>query len=401
MLAARARGHPLRDEVATKWVPGGPEGLASHAMSDTDTTPTPPLRHSPLHDRHVAAGARMAEFAGWEMPIDYGSVVAEHKAVRSRAGMFDLTHLGTVAVTGPGAASVIQRSFTNDITTLEPGRSHYTLCLDEQAGIIDDLLVYRVGDWFLVVPNAANTAAVTARMLDQSRDADDDVTITVASLACFAVQGPEAVATLALALPKVFDDAGDPGDLAYLDCVPLGGAQVLSRSGYTGEVGFEVFCEGGKANQLWDALAADGCVPAGLGCRDTLRLEMGYPLHGNDISTDRTPVEARLNWAVKPGTGFVGEEAYLAAKEAGPRQRLLGLVAEGRRAPRHGDTVMVDGQPVGTMTSGSFSPMREVGIGLAYLDAGIDIGDAVEVDVRGKGVPAEVVRPPFVEAHTK
>ncbi|WP_108665179.1 glycine cleavage system aminomethyltransferase GcvT [Euzebya rosea] len=370
--------------------------------TDTPTDVQTPLRRSPLHDRHVAAGARMAEFAGWEMPIDYGSVVAEHEAVRGAGGMFDLTHLGTVAVTGPGAEQVIQRSFTNDVTALEPGRSHYTLCLDADAGIIDDLLVYRLEDWFLVVPNAANTAAVTARLLDQSRVHDDDVTITVASLACVAVQGPNAVAMLAAAMPAAFGEgAPAPGDLAYLDCVSLGEAQVLSRSGYTGEVGFEVFCTGDRAGLLWDALANGGVTPAGLGCRDTLRLEMGYPLHGNDISTDHTPVEARLNWAVKPGTGFVGEDAYVAAKAAGATQRLMGLVAEGRRPPRAGDAVMLDGQQVGTMTSGSFSPVKKVGIGMAYLDIDLEPGTAVEVDVRGRPVAAEVVRPPFVEARTK
>ena len=369
---------------------------------DTDTAPPDPtpLRRSPLHERHVAAGARMAEFAGWEMPIDYGSVVAEHKAVREGAGAFDLTHLGTVAVSGPDAAAVIQRSFTNDVEALDPGRSHYSLCLDEQAGIIDDLLTYRLDDWFLVVPNAANTPAVTARLLDQARDAD--VTIIVSSLACVAVQGPEAVGRLAAALPVAFgEDVPDVAALGYLDCVSLGGTEVLSRSGYTGEVGFEVFCSGERAVELWDALVADGVTPVGLGARDTLRLEMGYPLHGNDIDTDHTPVEARLGWAVKPGTGFVGEAAFVAAKEAGTPQRLMGVRAEGRRAPRAGDAVLADGAPVGTMTSGSFSPVLEVGIGLAYLDRDLEPGAAVEVDVRGRPVAAEVVRPPFVEARTK
>lgn len=368
--------------------------------TDLDQPDPTPLRRSPLHDRHVAAGARMAEFAGWEMPIDYGSVVAEHTAVRQSAGAFDLTHLGTVAVSGPDAAAVIQRSFTNDVTTLEPGRSQYSLCLDEQAGIIDDLLTYRVDDWYLVVPNAANTAAVTARLLDQAREAD--VTITVSSLACVAVQGPEAPARLAAALPVAFgEDAPDPQALAYLECVSLGGAEVLSRSGYTGEVGYEVFCTGERAVELWDALVEAGVAAVGLGARDTLRLEMGYPLHGNDISTERTPFEARLGWAVKPGTGFVGEDAYVAAKEAGAAQKLLGIKAEGRRAPRAGDTVMCDGQAVGTMTSGSFSPVLEIGIGMAYLDTHVEPGTAVEVDVRGRAVAAEVVRPPFVEARTK
>ncbi|MEE8602415.1 glycine cleavage system aminomethyltransferase GcvT [Euzebya tangerina] len=368
-------------------------------MSTDDATPTTPLRHSPLHERHVAAGARMAEFAGWEMPIDYGSVVAEHMAVRSAAGMFDLTHLGTVTVTGEGAEATIQQSFTNDVSGLAEGTSQYSLCLDEQAGIIDDLLVYRVGPGFLVVPNAANTAVVAGRLLDQAK-AVGECSVQVVDLACVAVQGPDSVGALGSGMAAA-GLGGDPGALAYLACVDAGDGVILSRSGYTGEVGFEVFLPGERAGGLWDALAEGGVQPAGLGCRDTLRLEMGYPLHGNDISTDTTPVEALLNWAVKPGTGFVGEEAYVAAKEAGASRKLRGIKADGRRAPRAGDDVLVDGTEVGIVTSGSFSPINEVGIGLAYLDAAVDLGTVVEVDVRGRGVAATVVRPPFVEAHTK
>lgn len=351
----------------------------------------------------------MAEFAGWEMPIDYGSVVAEHMAVRTGAGMFDLTHLGTIAVSGPDAVALLRRSFTNDVTALDVGRSQYTLCLDADAGIIDDLLVYRLPDWFLVVPNAANTAAVTARLLDASRttgaDGDDaDVDIAVRQLACVAVQGPDSVARLSEAMAAAGLDA-DPADLEYLECTDLGDGQVLSRSGYTGEVGFEVFCHGEVAGALWDRLAEGGVTPAGLGSRDTLRLEMGYPLHGNDITTDTDPVAAGLRWAVKPvgaeGAGFVGEGAYLERLDAGPSERLRGIRADGRRAPRAGDTVLVDGSVVGTMTSGSFSPVNEVGIGLAYLAADVAVGTAVEVDVRGRVVTATVVKPPFVETRTR
>ncbi|CAN5132931.1 glycine cleavage system aminomethyltransferase GcvT [soil metagenome] len=372
---------------------------------DADLTPTPPLRRSPLHDRHVAAGARMAAFAGWEMPIDYGSVVAEHMAVRTAAGMFDLTHLGTVIVSGPDAAAVLQRSFSNDITVLEVGRSHYSLCLDERAGIIDDLLVYRLQDFFLVVPNAANTAAVTARLLDATRvtgpdGGHADAEVAVRQLACVAVQGPRSVPLLAAGMAAAGVD-GDPTGLAYLECSSSGHGQILSRSGYTGEVGFEVFCGADTAGALWDALVAEGVTPAGLGCRDTLRLEMGYPLHGNDISTDTTPVDAGLRWAVKPGTGFVGEEAFTVAAADGPRRRLRGIRAEGRRAPRAGDTVLDADGEIGTMTSGSFSPVNEIGIGLAYLAADVEIGAAVTVDVRGKPVPGVVVTPPFVQARTR
>ncbi|MGI9017821.1 MAG: glycine cleavage system aminomethyltransferase GcvT [Euzebya sp.] len=366
--------------------------------SEQTDGPQTPLRHSPLHDRHVAAGARMAEFAGWEMPIDYGSVVAEHKAVRAGSGMFDLTHLGTITVTGPDAEAVVQRSFTGDITTLADGRAHYTLCLDTQAGIIDDLLVYRLADRLLVVPNAANTTAVAGRLLDVSREGD--ARVDVVDLACVAVQGPESVGALAAGLAAAGFE-GVPAQLSYLDCVDIGEGAVLSRSGYTGEIGFEVFIDGDRAGALWDALIEVGATPAGLGCRDTLRLEMGYPLHGNDITIETTPVEALLNWAVKPGTGFIGEEAYVAAKEAGPSRKLRGIRAEGRRAPRAGDTVMLDGGEVGRMTSGSFSPINQIAIGLAYVDTDLPLDQHLQVDVRGKPVHAQLVKPPFVETHTK
>ncbi|HUG83653.1 MAG TPA: glycine cleavage T C-terminal barrel domain-containing protein, partial [Euzebya sp.] len=318
--------------------------------------------------------------------------------------------LGTIAVSGPDAVALLRRSFTNDVTALDVGRSQYTLCLDAAAGIIDDLLVYRLPDWYLVVPNAANTAAVTARLLDASRTAgadgeEADVEVAVRHLACVAVQGPDSVARLS----AVADGAGlgaDPAALDYLECTDLGEGQVLSRSGYTGEVGFEVFCRGDVAGRLWDLLAAEGVAPAGLGCRDTLRLEMGYPLHGNDISLDTDPVAAGLRWAVKPvggaeEEGFVGEEAYLQLVESGPSHRLRGIRADGRRAPRAGDTVLADGSVLGTMTSGSFSPVKEAGIGLAYLAADVEPGTAVEVDVRGRPVSATVVKPPFVEARTR
>ncbi|CAN5658401.1 glycine cleavage system aminomethyltransferase GcvT [soil metagenome] len=365
--------------------------------AETDA-PVPPLRHSPLHQRHVSADARMAAFAGWEMPIDYGSVVAEHQTVRDAVGMFDLSHLGTVVVSGPDAQAVVQQAFSNDVAALPVGRSHYSLCLDEQAGIIDDLLVYRLADRLLVVPNAANTAAVAGRLLDCSRPVD--ATVEVVDMSCIAVHGPDAVAALSAGMAAARIDAV-PAQLSYLDCVAIDDGGVLSRSGYTGELGFEVFLDGPRAVGLWDELAQAGVAPAGLGARDTLRLEMGYPLHGNDISTDTTPVEALLNWAVKPGTGFVGEDAYVDAKEAGPSRKLRGVKAEGRRPPRSGDTVLTDGSAVGLMTSGSFSPVNECGIGLAYLAADIEPGATVQVDVRGRPVDAEVVRPPFVQSHTK
>jgi aminomethyltransferase len=350
------------------------------------------LRTSPLDGRHRALGATMMGFGGWDMPLDYGSVIAEHTAVREGCGMFDLSHLGTLRVTGAGAEAALQHAFTGDAAALPVGRAHYTLCLDERAGIIDDLLLYRLPWGFLVVPNAANADAVAAQVRRSAQEQGGaEVEDVKADLACVAVQGPSA--------PDVAAGAGlDVEGMAYLDCrSPEGEVFVLARSGYTGERGYEVFIAAEAAGALWDRLLDGGVTPAGLGARDTLRLEMGYPLHGNDISTATTPVEAGLNWAVKPDTPFVGREAYLQAREEGPARRLRGLRATGRGIPRAHCTVLSGETPVGETTSGTFSPTLRVGVAMGYLDPGLGPGDAVDIDVRGRRVAAEVVRPPFVQ----
>jgi aminomethyltransferase len=354
------------------------------------------LRRSPLDDRHRALDAHMTGFGGWDMPLDYGSVVAEHTAVRTACGAFDLSHLGTLAVTGDDAEAAIRRAFTNDPAALAVGRAHYTLCLEPDGGITDDLLVYRLGWGFFVVPNAANAAAVRA-VVEQAAGALDDCAVADVKddLACIAVQGPDSA--------EVATAAGlDVAGLAYLECRALGRPEdgVLARSGYTGERGYEAFVPGPEARPLWDRVVAAGATPVGLGARDTLRLEMGYPLHGNDIAPDTSPVEARLGWAVR-GTGFRGEDAYTDAKSAGPTRRLWGLRVTGRGIPRAHCAVTHDGRPVGETTSGTFSPTLKAGVAMAYLDAAVEPGAAVEIDVRGKAVPAEVVRPPFVDRDPK
>ncbi|HEY8339711.1 MAG TPA: glycine cleavage system aminomethyltransferase GcvT [Egibacteraceae bacterium] len=377
---------------------------------EADRTDPATLRRSPLDDRHRALGATMTAFAGWEMPLHYGSVVAEHTAVREGCGVFDLSHLGTLRVTGDGAEAAVARAFTADARSLPVGRAVYALCLDDDGGIVDDLLVYRLPWGFFVVPNAANAATVQAVLREVAGDGCE-VADVKADMACIAIQGPRA-AELATA-------AGvDVSDMAYLDCRVLTGTEaepaagggaadapvptsgVLARSGYTGELGFEAFVPAEQAPTLWDRLTAAGATPAGLGARDTLRLEMGYPLHGQDISPATSPVEARLGWAVK-GDGFRGEAAYRAAKEAGPRRRLWGLRATGRGIPRAGCRVRLDGRDVGETTSGTFSPTLRVGIALAYLDASVGAETEVEIDVRGKPVPAVVTRPPFVDRGPK
>ena len=335
----------------------------------------------------------MTEFAGWDMPLDYGSVVAEHRSVRESCGVFDLSHLGQVEIVGPQAAGTVQRALTNDAESLPVGRAQYTLCLQPDAGIVDDLIVYRrADDDYLAVPNAANTDAVLDVLTAASQG---HAQLRSRAWTCLAVQGPRSVQVLAAA-------GVDVQGLSFLDHVELGdGGGTLARTGYTGERGYELFVPPDQAEGYWDALLDAGAGPVGLGARDTLRLEVGYPLHGNDITRATTPVEARLGWAVAAGTGFVGEEAYLRAKKAGRPRRLRGLRALDRGIPRAGCDVRHDGRVVGEMTSGTFSPMLRIGIGLGYVDVGLELGDRVVIDVRGKEISAEIIRPPFVEADPK
>ena len=354
-------------------------------------------RTGPLHHEHTELGATLTDFGGWLMPLDYGSVLAEHRAVRESCGVFDVSHLGRLLVRGAGADEAVARTFTNDVAALPPGRAHYTLCLDERAGIVDDVLVYRLqGGWsdgLLVVPNAANADAVAAR-LRAAAPAGTEVRDVQGELACLAVQGPRSA--------DVVEAIGIPvGGFGYLDCVDRADDGVMARSGYTGERGYEIFCLVEHAPVVWRRLREAGATPAGLGARDTLRLEMGYPLHGNDIGPDVTPVEAGLSWAVKGAHDFTGRAAYEAARAAGPARRLRGLRMDGRGIPRAHCTVWRDGTQVGELTSGTFSPTLGVGVGLGYLDATVDIGDAVEIDVRGKRLPASVVTPPFVDRSPK
>lgn len=332
------------------------------------------------------------------MPIEYEGVLKEHVAVRERVGAFDLTHLGKVDVLGAGARNHLQRIVTGDVSKVEVGQAQYNLVLTDEGGIVDDLIVYRRGeeDW-LVVPNAGNTPRVLA-ILEEG--AGDQVEVRHRpDLVTLAVQGPEAIGLVRTLFPDV--DA-----LAFMEVAAGsfgGGEALVARSGYTGEPGVELFVPDAVAAGLWRELVGAGAVPVGLGARDTLRLEMGYPLHGNDISEDRTPPEAGLSWAVAMEKGhFTGREALVRQKEAGgPAQRLRGLRMLDRRIPRPHFTVSKDGRAVGETTSGTFSPTLRVGIAMAYLDREVELGDRVEVDVRGKAAEAEVVRPPFVDRSPK
>jgi aminomethyltransferase len=363
-----------------------------------------PLKHSPLHDRHVALGAKFAEFGGWEMPLQYSGVIDEHTAVRTAVGVFDVSHLGKATVAGPGAAEFVNSCLTNDLGRITPGKAQYTLCCDASGGVVDDLIAYLYGDDLVfLVPNAANTAEVVRR-LSAAAPAGISVTNQHESFAVLAVQGPASAALLdAVGLPSSHDYMG------YVDASFEGAPVIVCRTGYTGEHGYELVPRAEDAGPLWDALLAAGASlgakPAGLGARDTLRTEMGYPLHGQDLSLEISPVQARSGWAVgwkKPE--FWGREALLAEKEAGPVRRLQGLEALDRGIPRPGMSVLgAGGDVVGTVTSGTFSPTLKVGIGLALVatSAGLSSEDEVEIDVRGRRSRFRVVDPPFVPSSVR
>ena len=360
------------------------------------------LRRSPLHDRHVALGAKLADFGGWEMPLEYagGGVIREHTAVRTAVGVFDVSHLGKARVTGPGAADFVNSCLSNDLGRIAPGKAQYTLCCDDATGgVVDDLIAYLFGpEHVFLIPNAANTAEVVRRL---AAAAPSGVTVTDEheGYAVLAVQGPRAAETLAaLKLPTGHD---------YMSFSPaeVAGAEiVVCRTGYTGEHGYELVVPWNDAPAVWDALVEAGVRPCGLGARDTLRTEMGYPLHGQELSLDITPVQARSGWAVgwsKPA--FWGRDALLAEKAAGPRRTLRGLVLTGRGIPRGHMTVHAGDTVVGETTSGTFSPTKKVGIALALLDtaAGLVDGDTVEIDIRGRRAEATIVKPPFVDTSVR
>jgi aminomethyltransferase len=360
------------------------------------------LKRSPLDAVHRRLGAKMAPFAGWEMPIEYAGTLSEHRAVREAVGIFDLSHLGKVEVRGDGAHDALQHALSNDLDRLkEAGAAQYTLCLDEHGGIVDDLIVYREQDGYLLVPNAANWPAV-AEQVSASAAAGTKVTPRP-EVAVIAVQGPRAPELVA----GLF---GVAGTLAYMHMAPVrydGVPARVCRTGYTGERGFELLVAGEAAERLWNELfdrgAALGAVPVGLGARDTLRLEMGYALHGNDISTDTDPFAARLGWAVAMDKGdFRGRDALVAAKAHGPERVLVGLVSTDRQIPRHGMAVLRDEQPVGEVTSGTFSPALRHGVAMAYvLREAAEQGSDLQVDVRGRRGTVRVSRPPFVDASPK
>ncbi|HET7397474.1 MAG TPA: glycine cleavage system aminomethyltransferase GcvT [Intrasporangium sp.] len=359
-------------------------------------------RTSPLHDRHVALGAKLADFGGWDMPIEYpgGGVVAEHTAVRERVGLFDVSHLGKASVRGRGAADFVNRCLTNDLRRISPGSAQYTLCCDESGGVVDDLIAYlRADDNVFLIPNAANTAEVCRRLAAAAPEGVE-VTNLHDRYGVLAVQGRRSDDVLAaLDLPTGHDY------MSFVETQWRDRPLIVCRTGYTGERGYELVPRWEDAPLLWDALLdavrSRGGMPCGLGARDTLRTEMGYPLHGQDLSLHISPVQARAGWAVGwKKDEFWGRDA-LVAEKAAPERLARGLVVTGRGIPRPHCAVSRGGDVVGEVTSGTFSPTLRQGIALALLRPDVVDGDAVEIDVRGRAIEATVVKPPFVDVHAR
>jgi aminomethyltransferase len=363
----------------------------------------PVLDTSPLQERHQSMGARMGDFGGWLMPIQYSGVLEEHTAVREAVGVFDVSHLGKGIVRGHRANEFVNGTLTNDLGRIEPGQAQYTLCCDDATGgVVDDLIVYLHGDEeVFLVPNAANTAEVVRR-LSAAAPAGIEVEDLHRAMGVLAVQGPRS--------EELLQRVGLPTSPDYMSFTPAewqGRPVVVCRSGYTGEKGYELLPRWEDTGDLWDVLLKEGAdlgaLPCGLGARDTLRTEMGYPLHGQDLSMEITPVQARCGWAVgwsKPR--FWGRDVLTRERAAGPRRMLWGLRSLDRGIPRAHMPVSRNDALVGEVTSGTFSPSLRVGIGLALLEAdAVREDDEVEVNVRGRLSVMRVVKPPFVRSSVR
>jgi aminomethyltransferase len=358
------------------------------------------LRRTPLHASHLALGARMVPYAGYEMPVQYSSIIEEHRTVRGSVGLFDLSHMGELHLSGPEALAFARYAVVSDPGLLEPGQAQYSMVCAADGGIIDDLIVYRVDDGYLIVCNAANHDAVLSQLESLRAHGDFDVTLADRSeeTALIAPQGPRSAELLArltdLDLSTLGNYRSMPGRVAGNECL-------VARTGYTGEDGFELFCAARRAQRLWDALISTGhdlgLRPCGLGSRDTLRLEAGMPLYGNELGRSVNPYEANLGRVVKLEKGeFVGRSALAAVQQTGPQRKLVGLEMRDEAIARHGYPVLVDGAEVGVVTSGTLSPTLGERIAMAYLPvADAAVGAPVEVLVRDRPHPAEQVKLPF------
>lgn len=345
---------------------------------------------SPLHARHAALGARFVDFGGWEMPVQYDSVLAEHASVRSGVGVFDVSHLGRFQLSGAGSTAVLRRLLCNDVERISPGRAQYTMLLNENGGVEDDVIVLRMGDEdYWVNPNGANYDEIVGYFHAATGDGQT-LTPRRDDTVMLAVQGPDATEVIADVLGEA------PGRFRVMTARFGDWEVVASGTGYTGERGGELIIDAAGGAALLDALLAAGATPCGLGARDTLRLEMGYPLWGQDLDESTSPLEADLAWVVNWEHDFVGRDALTAQREAGLPKRLVGFVMEGRRFPRHGYAARC-GESTGTVASGNFSPELELGIGMAYLAPPPAPGCQIEVEIRGEWHPATLASPPFLD----
>ena len=341
------------------------------------------LLQTPLHDRHVELGARLVPFAGWEMPVQYEGVIPEHRAVRTDCGVFDVSHMGELEVEGPRARELLQGLLSNDLDRIEPGKAQYTLLTNERGGIVDDLIVYELDPHrFLLIVNASNRRA-DYEWLKEREVRGSDVRDVSDEYALVAVQGPRSIERLGLPEAPPFTFA--PGEIGGVECM-------VNRTGYTGERGVELLVEADDAPVLWDAVLERGAKPCGLGARDTLRLEVCYPLHGNDITPDTDAISAGLGWVCTLDTGFTGADELRRVKAEGPRRRLSAFVMVEKAIPRAGMAVEEGGE----VTSGSLSPMLDVGIGLGYVDSASAAPESeITIDVRGRPRKARVVKKPI------
>jgi len=354
------------------------------------------LKRTPLHDIHVALGGKMVPFAGYEMPVQYpAGITAEHRAVREGCGIFDVSHMGEFWVTGDRAVDFVNHVTTNDVAALDVGQVHYSTILNDRGTIEDDCLVYRFADRIMMVVNASNAAKDFAHISKHAARFGVNLTDASDDTALLAVQGPTAAEILQ---GLTATDLSSIKYYHFVEGAVAGHAAIISRTGYTGEDGFELYIPNDSAVPLWNTLMATGRItPCGLGARDTLRLEMGMALYGNDIDDTTTPLEAGLSWLVKLDKGeFVGRDALVAQKERGLSRKLVGFTMAERNFPRHGYAVYYDGQPSGVVCSGTISPTLGIPIGTCYLPtAGSKPGTTFEIEIRGKRVPATVTRPPF------
>jgi aminomethyltransferase len=355
---------------------------------------TTALKRTALYETHRAAGAKLVPFAGWEMPVQYEGVRPEHLAVRSSCGVFDVSHMGEVATEGPEAGALLQRLLSNDVSKLEIGGAQYSVLCREDGGILDDLFTYRPAeDRYLTVTNAANHDRDHAWFAEHAADFDASVRDAINDYAMLAVQGPEA-----RSIVGGLADGELPPRMHTATLSVAGARMLVCGTGYTGEDGVELLMAPDAAPGVWGALVGAGARPAGLGARDTLRMEVCFHLYGNDMGEERNPIEAGLGWCCKEGTGFIGSQAVAAARERGTDQKLAPFVLTGPGIPRQGNAVVADGREVGVVTSGTLSPSLEVGIGMGYLAAELAApGTAVQIDVRGKRRPARIESKPLYD----